>query len=63
MTAADESWRGGKAASTDPKLRLMRSAKTRVNYSHGMGGLPRRKAAKPVTLPKLKCLETKEGKP
>ena len=34
------------------KLRIMRSASTTANYSHGMGGLPRKQQkAAPITLP------------
>lgn len=36
---------------------LLRSAKTQSLYSFGMGGLPRKKGLRPVTLPKVKCLE------
>lgn len=45
----------GKGANTDPKIRLMRSAKTKANYKYGMGGLPKGKGhePKPVTLPKM----------
>ena len=40
------------------KLRMMRSASTRARYKFGMGGLARKvEPVKPVTLPKLKCLE------
>lgn len=36
------------------KLFLMRSASTKANYSHGMGGLPRKQQkAAPITLPKM----------
>lgn len=31
----------GKGANTDPRISLMRGAKTRANYRCGMGGLPR----------------------
>lgn len=52
----------GKAANIDPKIKLMRSAQTQANYKFGMGGLPKtHKKPKPITLPKLKCLEP-EGK-
>lgn len=35
------------------KLALMRRASTVANYSHGMGGLPRKQQkAAPITLPK-----------
>lgn len=54
-------WQPGKAANKDPKLRLMRSAKTRASYSHGMGGLPRKVKGATPSLPRLKCLEAKEG--
>lgn len=40
------------------KVALMRSAKTGADYKYGMGGLPKtHKAPKPISLPKLKCLE------
>lgn len=45
----------GKGANTDPKVRAMRSAKTKANYKYGMGGLPKGDGhkPKPVTLPKM----------
>lgn len=37
---------------------LMRSAKTQATARAGLGGLPKtHKAPKPITLPKLKCLD------
>lgn len=43
----------GKGANRDPKIRLMRGAKTAVEYKHGMGGLPKTpgRSQKPITLP------------
>lgn len=50
--------KAGKAANTDRKLALIRKASTEASYKHGIGGRRKtQKAPKPVTLPKLKCLE------
>jgi hypothetical protein len=45
----------GAASNKDPKVRLMRTAKTQVNYRYGMGGLPKGvgHAPKPITLPPM----------
>ncbi len=47
----------GKSANVDPKITLMRSAKTKANYKYGRGGLPKAHKPKPITLPKLKFLD------
>ena len=43
----------GSGANRDPKIRLMRGAKTAVEYKYGMGGLPKGAGhtRKPITLP------------
>ena len=47
--------------SYDPKLQLLRGAKTAANNRYSFGGrLKKRNAPKPVTLPKLKCLEEED---
>lgn len=45
----------GKGANRDPKIRLMRSAKTAVEYKHGMGGLSKGSGhtRRPITLPSM----------
>lgn len=51
----------GKGANSDPKIRLMRSATTHATRTYGLGGiLKHRRAPKPITLPKLKCLKENE---
>lgn len=43
----------GKGANRNPKIQLMRGAKTAAEYKYGMGGLPKTpgRSQKPITLP------------
>ncbi len=45
----------GKGSNKDRKVRLMRRAKTDVNYKYGMGGLPKGagNTPRPITLPPM----------
>ena len=44
--------------STDPKLELLRKATTEASSKYGINGAPKSKRrTRPITLPKLKCLE------
>ena len=47
--------------SKDKKLELLRKATTEASTRHGISGAPKTKRLpKPITLPKLKCLEDDE---
>lgn len=37
MAGSEHRWKSGKAANWDRKVTLMRSAKTKATYKHGMG--------------------------
>ena len=48
----------GNGANRDRKLRLIRAASTAATGKHGIGGRPKIIGGpRPITLPKLKCLE------
>lgn len=55
MKGNPTSWRKGKQSPEAKRLELMRRAKTGVESSHGLGGLPKEKGhkPKPITLPKM----------
>jgi hypothetical protein len=63
MSNSDHRWKRGKAANTDRKVTLMRSAKTKATYGYGMGGLPKGDVHKPrpVTLSRMPW-DSKDGK-
>ena len=63
MTDGNLKWKAGKSANKDRRVTLLRSAKTKANYKHGMGGLPKGDGHKPrpITLAPLPWDEPTQG--
>ena len=58
MTMHDMQRRLGAGANSDPLRKLLRGASTAATNAYGLGGRPKTlRKPKPVTMPRLRCLE------